>query len=324
MRKDQGLFLAAGVVLGLVVGLVFGYVLFGGGGTGVPAMQSQAPASQGGAPGMAGGAGQAGGPPSFEEMRARLAKNPNDVPALVALGDFLLEQQAVPEAISHYERALAGDPGNAQIMGRVAVGYRTAHQSKKALEMAMKMLDTERNDAQAAALAYDIALHGAGDLDAAARALAEFQRRAPGAPVAGQMQADLDAIRKVIEDGKTRLDDFDAQVKAGNFYYDSGQWALSEAAYRRALAVNPLAAGVITDLGFVVSQQGRGPEALQLFERALSVNPKQWQAALNAVVISLDIKDTASARRWKEALKKIKPDDPNIPHLEERLTQAGG
>ena len=324
MRKDQGLFLAAGVVLGLVVGLVFGYVLFGGGGTSAPARQAQAPAAQGDAPGMGSGAGQTGGPPSFDELRARLAQNPNDVPALVALGDFLLQQQAAPEAISHYERALASDPGNAQIMGRVAVGYRTARQPKKALEMAMKMLDAERNDAQAAALAFDVALHGAGDLDAAGRALAEFQRRAPSAPVAGQMQADLDATRKVIEDGRTKLDDFDAQSKAGNFYYDTAQWSLSEAAYRRAMAINPLAAGVITDLGFVVSQQGRGPEALQLFERALAANPQQWQAALNAVVISLDIKDTASARRWMETLKKVKPDDPNIPHLEKRLAEVGG
>ncbi len=323
MRKDQGLFLAAGVVLGIVAGLVFGYVLFGGGGTAAPAQAAQA-APQGASPGMGGAGGQAGGSPSFEEMRARLQKDPSDVPALVALGDFLLQQQAVPEAISHYERALAGDPGNAQIMGRVAVAYRAARQPQKALEMAMKVLDTDRNDAQAAALVFDVALHGAGDLDAAARALAEFQRRAPGAPVAGQMQADLEATRKIIQDGKTRPDDFDGQSKAGNFYYDSGQWALSEAAYRRALAVNPLAAGVITDLGFVVSQQGRGPEALQLFERALSANPQQWQAALNATVIALDMKDTASARRWLETLKKIKPDDQNIPQLQERLAQAGG
>ena len=322
MRKDQGLFLAAGVVLGLVAGLVFGYVLFGGGGTAAPTQAAQA-APQGAPSGMGGG-GQAGGPPSFEEMRARLQKDPNDVPALVALGDFLLQQQAVPEAISHYERALAGDPGNAQIMGRVAVAYRAGHQPQKALEMAMKVLDSDRNDAQAAALVFDVALHGAGDLDAAARALAEFQRRAPGAPVAGQMQADLEAARKTIQDGKTKLDDFDAQSKAGNFYYDSGQWALAEAAYRRALAVNPLAAGVITDLGFVVSQQGRGPEALKLFERALSANPQQWQAALNATVIALDMKDTASARRWLETLKKVKPDDSNIPNLQQRLAQVGG
>ncbi len=324
MRKDQGLFLAAGTVLGLVVGLVLGNVLFGGGGVGAPVRQAQAPAPQGGVPGMAGGAGQAGGAPSFEEMRARLAQNPNDVPALVALGDFLLQQQAVPEAISHYERALAGDPGNAQIMGRVAVAYRTARQPKKALEMAMKVLDTERSDAQAAALSFDVALHGAGDLDAASRALAEFQRRAPGAPVAGQMQAELEAIRKVVADGKAMPDDFDAQSKAGNFYYDSGQWALAEASYRRALAVNPLAAGVITDLGFVVAQQGRVPEALQLFERALTANPQQWQAAFNAVVIALDAGDKASARRWIDTLKKVKPDDPNLPSLEKRLADAGG
>lgn len=317
MRKDQGLFLAAGVVLGLVVGLVFGYVLFGGGGTAVAPRQAQAPAPQ--AP-----AGQTGGAPSFDEVRARLAQNPNDVPALVALGDFLLQQQAVVEAISHYERALAGDPGNAQIMGRVAVAYRSARQPQKALELAMKMLDTERNDAQAAAVAFDIALHGAGDLDAAARALAEFQRRAPGAPMGGQMQADLDATRKVIQDGQARLDDFDAQSMAGNFYYDTAQWALSEAAYRRALAINPLAAGVITDLGFVVSQQGRGQEALELFERALAANPQQWQAALNGAVIALDLKDTAAARRWLETFRRMKPGDPNLATLERRLAEVGG
>jgi tetratricopeptide (TPR) repeat protein len=235
-----------------------------------------------------------------------------------------MQQQAIPEAISHYERALAAAPDNAQIMGRVASAYRDAHQSDKALAMAMKMLDADRNEAQAAALAFDIALHGAGDLNAAQRALAEFQRRAPGAPVAGQMQAELESVRIVIADGNAKLDNFEAQSKAGNFYYDSGQWAQAEAAYRRALAVNPLAAGVITDLGFVVYRQGRIPESLQLFERALQANPQQWQAAMNGVIIALEAQDKTAARRWLDQLKKIKPDDPNIPNFERQLSQAGG
>lgn len=318
MRKDQGLFLAAGVALGLVIGLVFGYVLFGEGtGTAPPAMTTTS------APAAGTGAGTAGGV-SLEELQRRLAADPGDADALVRLGDFLLEQNQALEAAAHYERALRGMPDNPQIMARAAVAHRGAGNAQEALEYAMKALDSERENAQVASMAFDIALHAAGDLDAAARALDEFRRRAPGAPVAGEMQADLEATRQVIAEGKAKPEDFEAQAKAGNFYYDTAQWAASEAAYRRALAINPLASGVITDLGFVVYRQGRIPEALELFDRALAANPQQWQAALNGTVISLEAKDGAAARRWLERLKVVRPDDPNLPAFEQQVRQLGG
>jgi len=240
MRKDQGLFLAAGVVLGLVVGLVFGYVLFGGGGP------RPRPAGQARQPRETPRHGEWRRPDRRSPVLRRAPRTPGPEPERRARARrarrFPAAAAAAPEAISHYERALAGDPGNAQIMGRVAVGYRTAHQPKKALEMAMKMLDAERNDAQAAALAFDVALHGAGDLDAAGRRWPSSNAARP----VRRWPARCSRPRRHPEGHRgrrTKLDDFDAQSKAGNFYYDTAQWSLSEAAYRRAMAINPLAAG---------------------------------------------------------------------------------
>lgn len=319
MRKDQGLFLAAGVALGLVIGLVFGYVFFGeDAGTSAPTGTSAASATQGGS------AGATAAGMSFDELRTRLAANPNDVEALVRLGDFLLEQNQAPEAAAHYERALQGMPDNPQIVARAAVAHRGAGNREEALGYAMKALDMDRDNAQVASMAFDVALHGAGDLDAAARALDEFRRRAPGAPVAGQMQADLEATRQVVADGKAKPEDLDAQVKVGNFYYDTGQWAASEAAYRRALAINPLVSGVLTDLGYVVYRQDRIPEALELFERALAANPQQWQAALNGTVISIEARDGKGARQWLDRLRASRPEEPNIPAFEQQIRELGG
>ena len=90
---------------------------------------SGAGVSAGAAPGNATG----GGPPpvvrqAIEELKARIAKNPRDVAALVTLGNFYFDAAKFEQAGTYYQRALALDPGNPDVRTDYAVvEHQTGH-----------------------------------------------------------------------------------------------------------------------------------------------------------------------------------------------------
>lgn len=83
-------------------------------------------------PGASTGGGEsAGGPPAavmqeLTALRARLAKNPNDIAALVQLGDMEFDAQQYDKAGGYFRRALALDPGNPDVRTDYAT---TLHES---------------------------------------------------------------------------------------------------------------------------------------------------------------------------------------------------
>jgi Tetratricopeptide repeat len=93
-------------------------------------------------PGAGVGGGTPAGPPGpvMEELtalRARLARNPKDLAALVRLGDMEFDAQKFDKASDYYARALALDPTNPD----VRTDYATAlHQNGRDLD-ALKQLD---------------------------------------------------------------------------------------------------------------------------------------------------------------------------------------
>ncbi|HEY0613605.1 MAG TPA: tetratricopeptide repeat protein [Candidatus Elarobacter sp.] len=93
-------------------------------------------------PGAGVGGGTPAGPPGpvmeeLSQLRARLARNPKDLAALVRLGNMEFDAQKFDKAAEFYARALALDPGNPD----VRTDYATAlHQNGRDLE-ALKQLD---------------------------------------------------------------------------------------------------------------------------------------------------------------------------------------
>jgi lipoprotein NlpI len=93
-------------------------------------------------PGAGVGGGTPAGPPGpvaeeLAQLRARLARNPKDLAALVRLGNMEFDAQKFDKAADFYARALALDPGNPD----VRTDYATAlHQAGRDLD-ALKELD---------------------------------------------------------------------------------------------------------------------------------------------------------------------------------------
>ena len=122
-------------------------------------------------------------------------------------------------------------------------------------------------------------------------------------------------------DGGAKPNDYAAQVAAGNYFYDRGQWAEAEAAYRRALAARADDPNVVTDHGVTLHQLGRDAEALAEFDRSIRLDPRHAMTALNGTVVSLAAGDKARAATWLARLEQIDPRHPAIPRFKEELGQ---
>lgn len=122
--------------------------------------------SSGALPGAGVGGGTPAGPPGpvmaeLQQLRARLARNPKDLAALVQLGNMEFDAQKFDKAEDYYARALALDPTNPD----VRTDYATAlHQNGRDID-ALKQLDSvlkERRDFPAALFNRGVVLQAIG------------------------------------------------------------------------------------------------------------------------------------------------------------------
>jgi membrane associated rhomboid family serine protease/cytochrome c-type biogenesis protein CcmH/NrfG len=72
----------------------------------------------------------------------------------------------------------------------------------------------------------------------------------------------------------------EAYVLLGRAYMKDTQFIQAEAAYRRALALRPVANDVRYELGLVLAKQGRSPEAMEMFQEMQKTDPKNPIAPL--------------------------------------------
>ena len=322
MRRDQALFLGVGIVLGLFLGLLFGVLVSRPEALGAAPAATPVPPSA-----MTSGAGAdphaVGGMESvttqLAAFRQRLQANPNDVESLVGIGELYLQANMRDRALEALGKAASLAGNDAMALTRIAAALAIARESRTAFDLARRAMTLEQRAPEPAELATNIALKGLADPVAATETLAEMRRRAPSSPAVIELERQLDAVKRVFQTAAERPNDPSAQIALGNVLYDAGRWPDAEAAYRRALAAGSEDANAITDLGFVLSEQGKTEDALKHFDLALQKNPQQWQAALNGTVVSLNTGDRDRARAWLGRLKTINPQHPSIPQFEQQV-----
>jgi len=323
MKREQVLFLVLGLVFGTGLGLVLGLAvgrpdLFGAAPPPAPAMAGSAGSDN---PHASGGMGDVVA--RLKELERHVADHPDDAAAMVEIASIYAQANFFDRAISWIDRAVdaAGDDPRVLIQG--AMIHQHAGSRERALDLARRAFERATADPEIDEAVASIALHGAGDLDLAARAIGALERDAPDRPSLPEMKQELERLREVLARAKQHPDDPQAQREAGNFYFDTSQWALAEACYRRYLEKKPGDPDVLTDLGVTLYRQGKLDEALDRFEEALAADSSHWQAALNATIVSIDRGDADSARKWLERLKMLKPDQQSIPLLEQQLAHLG-
>jgi tetratricopeptide (TPR) repeat protein len=141
----------------------------------------------------------------------------------------------------------------------------------------------------------------------------------------GDTSRDLDAISKIYKEGqpkaaieklnvylKSKPNDDVAWTILGNAYQDLDQNEQAEAAYTRALAINPNGFQAITSMGILRRKQGKYDEALAYYEKALAINPKYAQAYSSMTVIALKQEKDAKALEYAKKAYDLERTDPVI------------
>ncbi len=107
---------------------------------------------------------------------------------------------------------------------------------------------------------------------------------------------------------------YNALVKLGNRYFDTGQHRKAIEMYSRALRINPKDPNVRTDMGVMYRRIGDFDRAIKEFKRAAQDAPRHIQSRYNlGVSYYNDKKDyRKAADAWEEVLKI----DPNHPEAQ--------
>ncbi len=149
--------------------------------------------------------------------------------------------------------------------------------------------------------------------------------RATRHPLSPQERATLDRTAAPLLDIVAKNpDDFDANVKLGNLYYDTQQHPDAIYYYERALKIHPDDPDVRTDLGTAYLRIGDADRAIAEYQTSLSYKPDHSAALYNLGIVRWQAKrDAAGAvAAWEELLRR-NPNSPDRQMVEELMATVG-
>lgn len=122
---------------------------------------------------------------------------------------------------------------------------------------------------------------------------------------APQQQDKGEAIKILEQTVANEPDNYEAWVRLGNNYYDTGQSEKAITAYDKALAIHNGSANVWTDLGIMYRRTGQFDKAIESFREGAKREPGHIPSRFNMGIVFLaDLKDTSGAiAAWEEVLK---------------------
>ena len=131
------------------------------------------------------------------------------------------------------------------------------------------------------------------------------------------------AVAPLLATLKDNPDDFDANVKLANLYYDGQQYPEAIKYYERALKIQPQNADVRTDFGTSFWYAGDADKAIAEFQTALRYQPGRASTLFNLGIVRWQGKNDpkGAAQAWEELLEK-NPDYPEKQRLKEFIERA--
>jgi tetratricopeptide (TPR) repeat protein len=117
--------------------------------------------------------------------------------------------------------------------------------------------------------------------------------------------------------------DADVRLKLANFLYDQKRYPKAIEWYQRALELDPKNVNACTDLGTAYFYMGRPQDALREYDKSLKLNPNHEPTLLNAIVVNLEgTHDLAAAQKAWDRLYKLNPNHPALAGLKTQIDAA--
>ena len=189
-NKNTFIIVIAALVVGLMVG-VLGPKLFSSRPSGTSVVPLKAPPQ---AP-----------PPAADytlkinELKSLLQNNPNNVGALVQLGNAYFDSNQYSKSISAYEKALALKPGNPDVLTDLGIMYRRNGQPEEAVRRFREAIEVSSTHLQSRMNLGIVLLYDLHDPVGARAAFEDFLRISPSGTQADQVRG---IIASLPEAGK--------------------------------------------------------------------------------------------------------------------------
>ncbi len=228
-----------------------------------------------------------------EHYHTVLELHPNDERARNNLGVVLAALGQLPEAIGHYERALEMRPDFADAHNNLAAAhYRSGNLGPAEAHQRWAVALDPQSAGKWSNLG-DI-LKVAGKPEEAAGAYQSSVRLAPGDVgsqerwagallAAGKPEEAITIYEEVLRRASNRAG---LHIDLGNAHATRNDFDAAILSYRRALQLQPTNAFVFYNLGLVLQQQGRKPEATTNLLEAVRLNPKLMEPAMRLILDS--------------------------------------
>jgi tetratricopeptide (TPR) repeat protein len=149
----------------------------------------------------------------------------------------------------------------------------------------------------------------------------DFEAQIKAAEVYYQIQRFEGAIEFLKRANELKPDDYETIVNLGNSYFDSEKYEDADKWYSAALAKKPDDVNVRTDLGltFIFRQPPNYDRAIQEFSRSLEKDPNHKQTLQNLTVAYTKKGDAAKANETLSRLEKMDATNPAIAKLREDI-----
>jgi tetratricopeptide (TPR) repeat protein len=251
---------------------------------------------------------------AFEELEAVLAASPNDVEALLALGDAHRLRADVPAAESAYRRAAAAAPARPEPYLGLGRLYTAAGRRDEAVAALQEALRRDGDDPEIQ-LELGRLLGGTAD----ARAL--LASAVAGRPGWAEAQVALGEAQLAAGEVAAAVASFEAALRAdarsatahtglGRARALQGDLAGAEASLRRALELVPNAPETARALAAVLGQKEDYEGAFEQYRHAADLDPRNPQALRDAAALALQVRRDVLAAGFLDRLLEAHPDDP--------------
>jgi tetratricopeptide (TPR) repeat protein len=149
----------------------------------------------------------------------------------------------------------------------------------------------------------------------------DYEAQLKAAEMYYQVQRFDGAIEFLKRAGELKPDDYETIVNLGNAYFDAKKYEDAERSYSAALAKKSDDVNVRTDLGltFVFRASPNYDRAVQEFERSLSIDPNHIQTLQNLTVAYTKKGDISKAKATLARLEGLDTTNSAIPKLREDI-----
>ena len=135
----------------------------------------------------------------IENYKEILRKDPNNLQALIGIGNLYFDTKQDLLAIENYQKALALDPSNANVRTDMAVCYRRTGNPDRAVEELKKAISTSPRHAQSRYNLGVILIHDKNDVEGGIKAWEALLENVPDYPYRDQLRAEIARMRSMAQ-----------------------------------------------------------------------------------------------------------------------------